>query len=65
MMMIMGRATSKGNEVKDEIRFRYAHDEIRTQVVVICDPTPYQLDHGVPNNTARGTYYGDKTRARR
>ena len=26
--------------------FSYAHTEIRTQVVVICDPTRYQLDHG-------------------
>jgi len=33
----MGRATSKDNEVKVETPFRYAHDEIRTQVVVICD----------------------------
>ena len=34
------------NEVKDETPFRYAHTEIRTQVVVICGPTRYQLDHG-------------------
>ena len=26
--------------------FRYAYAEIRTQVVVICGPTRYQLDHG-------------------
>jgi len=25
---------------------KYAHAENRTQVVVICDPTRYQLDHG-------------------
>ena len=31
---------------KDETPFRYAHAEIRTQVVVICGPTRYQLDHG-------------------
>ena len=43
----MGRVTFKCNEeVKDETSFRYAHAEIRTQVVVvICDPTRYQLDH--------------------
>jgi len=41
----MGWVTSKGNEVKDETSFRYAHDEVLTQVVVICDPTHYQLDH--------------------
>jgi len=34
------------SEVKDETPFRYAHAEIRTQVVVICDVTRYQLDHG-------------------
>jgi len=33
-------------EVKDETPFSYVHAEIRTQVIVICDPTPYQLDHG-------------------
>jgi len=42
----MGRATSEGNEVKDETPFRYAHAEIRTRVVVICGPTRNQLDHG-------------------
>ena len=31
------------NELKDETPFRYAHAEIRTQVVVICDPTCYCL----------------------
>ena len=42
----MGQATSEGNEViKDETPFRYAHAEIWTQVVVICDTTRYQLDH--------------------
>ena len=36
-------------EVKDETPFRCADAEVRTQVVVICDPTPYQLDHkGAP-----------------
>jgi len=29
-------------EVKDETTFRYAHAEIRTQVVVICGPTSYR-----------------------
>jgi len=38
----MGRAS----EIKDEISFRYAHIEVRTQVVMISDPTRYQLDHG-------------------
>ena len=33
-------------EIKDERPFIYAHTEIRTQAVVICDPTRYQLDHG-------------------
>ena len=43
----MGRATSIANEaVKDETPLRYAHTEIRTQVVVICDPICYQLDNG-------------------
>ena len=26
--------------------WRYAHAEIRTQVVVICDPMHYQVNHG-------------------
>jgi len=29
------------NECKDETLIRYAHPEIQTQVVVICDPTRY------------------------
>ena len=37
---------AKWVEVKDETPFRYANVEVRTQVVVICDPTRYQLDHG-------------------
>jgi len=45
----MEQVTSKGNEVKDETTVRYAHAEIRTQVVVICGPTRYQLDHGGAN----------------
>jgi len=32
--------------VKDETPFRYAHAEIRTQMVVIYGPTRYYLDHG-------------------
>jgi len=46
----MGQATSKGNEVKDETPFRYAHAEIQTKVVVICGPTRYQLHHTGPHN---------------
>ena len=43
----MDRTTSKGNEAnKDETLFRYAHAEIRIDVVVICDPVGYQLDQG-------------------
>ena len=34
------------SEVKHETPFRYAKAEIRTQVVVICGPTRYQLDQG-------------------
>ena len=33
--------------MKDETPFRYTHAEIRSQVVVICDPTRYQLDYGL------------------
>jgi len=33
-------------EFKDETPFRYAHAEIQTHVVVICDPTRYLLDDG-------------------
>jgi len=40
---MVGWMTSIG---KDETHFRYAQWEIRTQVVVICGPTRYQLDHG-------------------
>jgi len=43
----MGRETPKVNEAKlkmKQVPFRYAHAEIRTQVVVIRDPTCYQLD---------------------
>ena len=43
----MGRATSRGNEAKSKIKhFIYAHGEIRTQLVVICDPTRNQLENG-------------------
>jgi len=27
------------------MKISYAHAEIRTQVVVICGPTPYKIDH--------------------
>ena len=33
-------------DVKDETPFRFAHAEVRIQLVVICDLTRYQLDHG-------------------
>jgi len=38
MVGYMGRVPYKGNEAKseDETPLRYAHPEIRTQVVVIC-----------------------------
>jgi len=32
--------------MKDETPFKYAHTKIQNQVVVICDPTRYQVDHG-------------------
>jgi len=48
--------------VKDETPFRYVHAEIRTQVVVICGPTRYHLDHaGAPVNA----YEHGQIRARR
>jgi hypothetical protein len=34
------------SEFRDETPFRYAHTKIQTQVVVICGPMRYQLDHG-------------------
>jgi len=44
-----GRATFKNNEATSKMKlpsgFSYAHAKIRTQVVVICGPTHYQLDH--------------------
>jgi len=46
----MGRATSKGNEAKSKMK--HPSDmptPIRTQTVVICDPTYWQLGHrGTP-----------------
>ena len=40
------RAPKVMSEVKDdETPFRYGHAEIRTPVIMICDPTSYQLDH--------------------
>ena len=42
----MGQVTYKGNEVKSKMKISYAHAEIWTQVVVICDPTRCQLDQG-------------------
>jgi len=41
----MGRVTSKRNEAKSKMKISYAHSETRTQVVVICGPMPYQLQH--------------------
>ena len=43
----------------DETSFRYAQAEIRTQLVVICDPMHYELDHG-----GTRTYIGKKTRSK-
>ena len=42
----MGRATSKDNEANSKMKRSsdIPSAEIRTQVVVICDPTRYQLD---------------------
>jgi len=37
------------SKVKYETPFSYAHAEIWSQVVVICGPTHYQLDHGIGN----------------
>ena len=44
------RLPSKGNEAKSKMKpFRYAHTKIQTQVLVICGPMRYQLDHrGAP-----------------
>jgi len=39
---------------KNETPFKYAHAEIRIQVVVIGGPMPYQLDH-------RGVHPFDRT----
>jgi len=44
--MFCGRFCGHDSEVRDETPSRYAHAEIRTQVVVICDQTRYQLDQG-------------------
>ena len=35
----------KLSEVNDETPFKYAHGEIRTQLVVICDLKRCRLDH--------------------
>ena len=44
-------------EVKDETALRYAQAEIQTQVVVMCDPTHYQLYHGgAPEYIHRNVY---------
>jgi len=32
--------------IRVSICIRYAHAEIRTQAIVICGPTRYQIDHG-------------------
>ena len=43
----MGRLIPQANEAKSKMKhFRYAHAEIRTQMVVMCGTTRYQLDHG-------------------
>ena len=41
----MGQVTYKGNDAKSKTKISYAYTEIQTQVVVICNPTYYQLDH--------------------
>jgi len=41
-----GGVTSKGNEAKSNMKISYDHAKIWTEVVVICGPTCYQLDHG-------------------
>jgi len=48
----MGRVTYKGNALKPKMKHpvRYAHTEIRTLVVVICDPIRYQIEHGAAEN---------------
>ena len=40
-----GRLNGPSKLVKVGTPFRYAHTEMQTQVVVICDPRHYQLDH--------------------
>ena len=42
----MGRVISNGNEAKSKMKISYDHAKIWTEVVVICGPTCYQLDHG-------------------
>jgi len=41
----LGRVTNKGNEAKSKMKISYAHADIQTQVVVICGPMCFQLDH--------------------
>ena len=45
MVAKMGWVTYKGSEAKSKVKISYAHFEIRIQVVMICGPTHYQLDH--------------------
>ena len=58
----MGRATPKGNEAKSKMKqpSDMLTPEIRTQVVVICGPTRYQLDHG---GGRRKTRYCHRTKS--
>ena len=42
------------DRVKEETPFRYAQAEIRIQMVVICGPTRYQLDHGGARHSIPG-----------
>jgi len=46
--MFYGNFCARGRHMvgKDETPLGYAHAEIRTQLVVICGATRYQLDQG-------------------
>jgi len=46
----MDRATSKSNEAKSKMK----RGVIRTRVVVICDPTSHQIDHGDASHHLNG-----------
>jgi len=54
MTMMIGRLNGPSDlqrqwsEVEDETPFRYGHAEIRTRVVMICDPTRYSYTADAP-----------------